>query len=108
MGFRSLCSQPEIKHKYHIKRDSKVKCYIKHDSFKEGYKIIRFLDLKIMHYVLSNNFGSLIQKKLSSIYFLIHSYYVNGQNKSISHICKYDVFTFVAIVESGNEIESQA
>ena len=70
-----------------------------------------FLDLKIIlgkYYVLSNNFGSLIQKKLSSVCFLIPSYYMNGQNKSICHICKYDVFTFVAFVESGNEIESQA
>ena len=94
-----------------LNRDSKGKCYILHHWFNEGYKIIRFLDLKIMlgqHYVLSNNFGSFIQKKLSIIYFLIISYYVNGQNKSICHICKYDVFTFVAFVESGNEIESQA
>ena len=60
------------------------------------------------HHVLSNDLGNLIQKTLSSICFLIPSYYVNGQNKSISHICKYDVFTFVAFVESGNEIESQA
>ena len=60
------------------------------------------------YYVLSNNFGSLIQKKLSSVYFLIPLYYMKGQNKSICHICKYDVLTFVAFVESGNEIESQA
>ena len=111
IGFRSSCSQPEIKHKYHIKQDSKVICHIKHDWFKEGYKIIRFLDFKTMpgkHHVLSNDLGNLIQKTLSSICFLIPSYYVNGQSKSICHIFKYDVFTFVAFVESGNEIESQA
>ena len=73
------------------------------------YKI-RFLDLTIL---LTEYYGSLIiwqfdTEKIVWYIFLMPSYYMNGQNKSSCHICKYDVFTFVAFVESGNEIESQA